>query len=175
VIQEPKAHHSSVYVLSGYFERAVEELGLRAWFNLLIPGKERYFQGMVKGEVLRFLDREWRQDRDRILSYPEGSLRWEPSEKPEEEIRSHYILQAAIVATLIGFQEELKTLAALLVSQSMNRKLAISYFLGNLTDGRVGTTYKELPTKDQVLQWVRDIDQIQSTYKLDEIARLKTE
>ena len=107
------------------------------------------------------------------LEAVEDHLNWEPTANPEEEIVAHYELQAAIVATLMGDQEGLKTLAALLVMAPMNWKLSISYFLGNLTAGKVGLTYKELPTKTQVLQWVQEIKHIQLTNKLEEIARLK--
>ena len=47
-----------------------------------------------------------------------------------------------------------------MVIEHMNVKLMLTYFLGNLTDGKVGLTYKSLPNKTQVLQWVRDIDQV---------------
>jgi hypothetical protein len=57
----------------------------------------------------------------------------------------------------------------------MNRKLEVSHFLGNLTDGQVGVVYPELPTKTQVLQWVRDIEQVQLANRLGEIARSKYE
>ncbi len=73
----------------------------------------------------------------------------------------------------MGDREQLRTLAAQLITEPMNRKLAISYFLGNLTDGKVGLTYKELPAKAQILQWVRESGQVELTDRLGEIAKLK--
>lgn len=116
------------------------------------------------------------------LVQPEAHLRWEPWEDPEEEIWAHYRWQSAVVATLIGDQARiiggkvaLGSLAAQLITEPMNRKLAISHFLGNLTEGRIGLLQKELPTKSQILQWVRESRYIESTDKLDAIARLRYE
>jgi len=176
VILRRTAAHIPIYILFNYFERAVEELGLKAWLSLLKPGNEEYFRQRIKGRVYSVLEfKPWKQRREKILSEPEENLRWEPWDKPEDEIRAHYRLQAAIVATLMGDREELRTLAAELIAEPMNRKLEITYFLGNLTEGRVGLTYKELPTKSQILQWVHDIEQVQLVDRLSEIARLKLE
>ena len=163
-------------VLYRYFEKAIEDIGLKGWFNLLVPGKEEFFRSKITNRahsVLAFPP--WQQRREEVLNDPERHLQWQPLDDAEEEVWSHYRLQAAIVAILMGDREELKTLAAQLITEPMNRKLEISYFLGNLTRGKVGVIYKELPTKAKVLQLVRNIDEIQSTYLLDEIARLRTE
>lgn len=173
MIQQAEAAHSSERVLFDYFERAAEELGLRAWFNYLAPGREAEFQEIAELQISRFLSPEWSKKREDILRDAANYLQWEPSANPKEEIVAHYNLQAAIAGTLMGDQEGLKTLAAQLVIGPMNWKLTISYFLGNLTDSRVGLTYKELPTKTQVLQWVQEIKQIQLTNKLEEFARFK--
>ena len=173
MIQHSEAAHGSGRVLFHYFEKAAEELGLKAWFSFLAPGREPEFQAIAASEVNRFLSPQSSEKTETILRDGENYLQWEPSANPTEEIVAHYKLQAAIVATLMGDQEGLKTLAAQLIIGPMNWKLTISYFLGNLTDGKVGLTYKELPTKTQVLQWVQEIKQVQLTNKLHEIARLK--
>lgn len=176
MIQRPADTHNPIQVLSDYFERAVEDTGLGVWLALLRPGNEKYFQDKIGGRVYAPLSfQPWLQRREEALREPESHLRWEPWEDPEEEIWAHYRLQSAIIATLMGDREELKTIAAQLITEPMNRKLAISYFLGNLTEGRVGISYKELPTKEQILRWVQDIKHIQLTSKLGEIAKLKHE
>lgn len=175
MIQDSEVAHSSERVLFQYFEKAAEELGLKAWFNFLAPGRESEFQEIAVRELHRHLYPHVNMWDEQILRDAENHLNWEPSENPEEEIVAHYKLQAAIAVTLMGDQEGLKILAAQLVVAPMNWKLMISHFLGNLTDGRVGLTYKELPTRTQVLQWVKDIKQIQLTNKLEEIARLKSQ
>jgi hypothetical protein len=179
-----RIEHGPMRVLFNYFERAGEELGFKAWAILLIPGNEQYFQRRIENQVYWTLEhRRWEQEREEILSNPEKHLRWESREDPEEEILGHYRLQAAIVATLMGdgFESRnfdgqnadrgkryskrkyeragkgLRTLAAQLIVEHTNRKLEISYFLGNLTGGQVGVVYPELPTKSQVLQRVSEL------------------
>lgn len=179
MIHSPETQHRPIRVLFDYFERAIEDLGLGPWFGLLKPGNEDYFRGKIGQKVYSAdssQEARWRaQTKREALRRPEEHLRWEPWEDPEEEILAHYRMQSAIVATLMGDNEALRTLVAQLITEPMNRKLAISYFLGNLTDGQVGLTYKDLPAKAQVLQWVRDSEWIRSTDKLDELARLKYE
>jgi len=176
MIHKPENQHRPVRVIFDYFERALQDIGVGLWFSLLRPGNEEYFRNKISPQLYTVLSfQPWHQRREAVISLPEQHLRWEPWEDPEEEIWAHYRLQSAVVATVMGDLEQLRTLAAQLITEPMNRKLAISYFLGNLTDGKVGLTYEELPTKAQILQWVRDIDQIQSTDRLSEIARLKYE
>jgi hypothetical protein len=71
--------------------------------------------------------------------------------------------------------EGLKTLAAQLIVEHTNRKLEISHFLGNLTEGKIGSVYPDLPTKTQILQWVQEIGQVQLADRLPEIAKIKYE
>jgi len=176
MIQNPEIEHRTVRGIFDYFERALQDIGVGLWFSLLRPGKEEYFRDKINPRVYTLLSfQAWRQRREEVLSLPEKHLRWEPQEDPGEEIWAHYRLQSAVVATVMGDREQLRTLAAQLITEPMNRKLAISYFLGNLTDGKVGLIYKQLPTKSQVLQWAHEIDQIQSADRLSEIARLKYE
>jgi hypothetical protein len=171
-----KIEHRPFKALFDYFERAVEELGLKAWATLLMPGNEQYFRDKIAPAVYRTLEEgSSEQEREEILSDPERHLRWESRENPEEEIHAYYRLQAAIVAAVMGDDKGLRTLAAQLIVEHMNRKLEVSHFLGNLTDGQVGVVYPELPTKTQVLQWVRDIEQVQLANRLGEIARFKYE
>lgn len=168
------AEQRPVNVLFEYFERAIEELGLRGWVGLLRPGKEDYFQKKVSGRVyLELASSAWKHKREAILLEPQKHLRWEPWEGQEEEILSHYRFQSAVMATLMRDGKELKTLAAQLVVEPMNRKLEVSHFLGNLTDGKVGLVYAELPTRGQILQWVHEIGQVQLTDRIPEIARFK--
>ena len=176
MIQNPEMQHRPVGVIFDYFERALQEIGVGLWFSLLRPGNEEYFRNKISPQVYTALSfQPWQQRREEVLSLPENHLRWEPWEDPEEEIWAHYRLQSAVVATVMGDREQLRTLTAQLITEPMNRKLTISYFLGNLTDGKVGLIYKQLPTKSQVVQWVHEIDRIQSTDRLGEIARLKYE
>ena len=176
MIREATTIHNPGRILYQYFEKALEDLGVKAWFSLLVPGKEEYFRDKINNRVHSVLSfPPWEHRRDEVLRQPEAHLQWEPLDEPEEEIWAHYRMQSAIVATLMGDREELKTLAAQLITEPMNRKLAISYFLGNLTEGKIGLMYKELPTQAWVLRWVRGLDQIQSTYKLDQMARLRIE
>ena len=189
-----RIEHRPVKVLFDYFERAVEELGLKAWAILLRPGNERFFHNKVALSVYSILhDSRWRHEKEEILSDPVKHLRWEPGEDPEEEIWAHYRLQSAILATLMGDRDEsrtsprnsrhnlerdgkgLRTLAAQLVVEHVNRKLEISHFLGNLTEGKIGSVYPELPTKTQILQWVEEIGAVQLADRLPEIARIKYE
>lgn len=176
MIQNPEIQHRPVRVIFDYFERALQDIGVGLWFSVLRPGKEEYFRDKISLQVYTVLSfQDWQQRRAEVLSLPEKHLRWEPWEDPEEEIWAHYRLQSAVVATVMGDQEQMRTLAAQLITEPMNRKLSICYFLGNLTDGIVGLTYKELPTKAQILQWVRVIGHVELTDRLDEIARLKYE
>lgn len=176
MIPDPQIERRPIRVLFDYFERAMEDLGLGPWLGLLRPGNEDYFQNRIRARVYQALSVEtWKRKRVETLSEPEKHLQWEPWEDPEEEIWAHYRMQSAIAATLMGDSEELKTLAAQLITEPMNRKLAISYFLGNLTEGKVGLIYKELPTKAQVLKWVRESGEIPLTYRLGEIAILRYE
>jgi hypothetical protein len=157
-----------------------------------MKGNEHSFQRRIENQVYWKLEHSrWEQEREEALSDPEKHLRWESREDPEEEILAHYRLQAAIVATLMGDrsykgkvyskrQQErsgkgLRTLAAQLIVEPMNRKLEISHFLGNLTDGQVGVVYPELPTKTQVLQWVSEMGQVQLINRLGELTRFKYE
>ena len=132
MIQDSEIASGSGRVLLQYFERAAEDLGLKAWFHFLAPGREQDFRSMAAGELSRFISPEWIEKRESILRSPEDHFRWEPSDSPLEEIKAHYVMQAAIFATLMGDTKELRTLAAQLVIGPMNWKLAISYFLGNL-------------------------------------------
>lgn len=169
-----RIEHSPTRVLFEYFERAIEELGLKAWAPLLRPGYEEYFQNKIAPTVYRILEQgSSGEEREEILSDPEKHLRWESRENPEEEILAHYRLQAAIVASVMGDGKGLRTLAVQLIVEHMNRKLEVSHFLGNLTDGQVGVVYPELPTKTQVLQWVREMERVQLTNWLGEITRFK--
>jgi hypothetical protein len=165
-----------IRVLSEYFVRALEELGLKAWLGLLRPGKEALFSRTVHRDMeSRVLS--WRLELDpiRVLHEPNKFLSWEPHPNPEQEISSHYQLQWAILAAVMGLHGALETLAAQLVTEPMNRKLTIAYFLGNLTEGRVGSPHKELPTKAQILQWLEEIEHIQLQASLGEIAQLQLE
>lgn len=202
MMRTSRTEYRSVKVLFDYFERAVEELGLKAWAILLRPGNERDFRRRVENQVYWTLeDGRWEQEREEALSDPENHLRWESREDPEEEILADYRLQAAIVATLMGdgFESRnfdgqnadrgkryskrkyervgkgLRTLAAQLIVEHTNRKLVVSHFLGNLTDGQVGMVYPGLPTKTQILQWVSEIGQVQLTNRLGEITKFKYE
>ena len=176
MIHSKETEHKPIQVLFDYFERALHDIGAGVWLTLLRPGNEKYFRNKIKAKVYSTLSSNaWQRKREEVLNDAEGHLQWAPGEDPEEEVWAHYIMQSAIVATIMGDQRELGTLAAQLVIEPMNRKLSIGYFLGNLTDSKVGLTYKELPTKAQVLQWVSEIGQIESTDKLDEIARLMYE
>ena len=176
MIQVRKIEHGPEKVLLGYFERAIKELGLGAWLAMLRPGHEEYFRKKVEGRVYSALEfQPWRGTRQIILGEPEKYLRWEPWDDPEEEIWAHYRLQSAVMATLMGDKEGILSLGAQLVIEPMNRKLEVSYFLGNLTGGRIGTIYKELPTKTQILQWVEEIGAVQLADRLPEIARIKYE
>lgn len=176
LIQDTSTIHNTGRILYQYFEKALEDLGLKPWLSLLIPGKEEYFRDKIKNRVHTVLSfPPWEHHREDVLRQPESHVQWEPLDEPEEEIWAHYRMQWAIVATLIGDREQLKTLAAQLITEPMNRKLAISYFLGNLTEGKIGLMYKELPTQAQVMRWVREFDQIKTTYKLDQMARLRIE
>jgi hypothetical protein len=176
MMQVSRIEHRPIKVLFEYFERFVEELGLKAWALLLRPGNEGYFQDKIAPTVYRTLEQgSSEQEREEILNYPEKHLRWESRENLEEEIQAYYRLQAAIVATLMGDGEGLKTLTAQLIVEHMNRKLVVSYFLGNLTYGQVGVVYPELPTKSQVLQWVSEMGRVQLTNRLDELTRFKYE
>ena len=176
VIHEPEIEHKPIRVVYDYFERALQDIGVGLWFSLLKPGNEEHFRNKIKLRVYTILSfHPWQQRIEEILSQPEKHLRWETRDDPDEEIWAHYRLQSAVVATVMGDLEQLRTLAAQLITEPMNRKLAISYFLGNLTDGKVGLTYKDLPTKTQILRWVHEIGQIQSRDWLREIASLKYE
>ena len=176
LIQNTATIHNSGRILYQYFEKALEDLGLKAWLSLLVPGKEDYLRDKINNRAHTVLSSSpWEHRRDEVLMQPEAHVQWEPLDEPEEEIWAHYRMQSAIVATLMGDREQLKSLAAQLITEPMNRKLAISYFLGNLTEGKIGLMYKELPTQAGVLRWVREFDQIKSTYKLDLMAKLRVE
>ena len=185
-----RTEHGPAKVLFDYFERAVEELGLKAWAILLRPGNEQLFHNKVAPSVYSALEHPaWEEEREEILINPEKHLRWEPGENPEEEIWAHYRLQSAILATLMGDRDEsrnsphklardgkgLRTLAAQLVVEHVNRKLEISYFLGNLTDGKIGSVYPELPSKTHILRWVEEIGEIKLADRLPEMAKIKYE
>ena len=175
MIRNQEIQRSPIRVLYEYFERASEELGLRSWLSILRPGSHEKFKSEANDKMSQYLHNKWSQRWDKFLSDPEQKLRWEPWDDPEDEIRSHYSLQAAIVASIMGDSLELMTLRAQLISEPMNRKLTITYFLGNLTEGKVGLVYKELPSRSQILRWVDEMDQIRLTDRLGEIAELKLE
>ena len=176
MISSKVVENNAIQVLFDYFERALQDIGVGVWLSLLRPGNEENFRNKIKSKVYSTLSFDaWQFTKAEVLKESERHLRWEPGEDPEEEIWAHYRMQSAIVATIMGDRRQLQTLAALLVIEPMNRKLSISYFLGNLTNGKVGLTYKELPTRTRVLRWVKDIEHIELTDRLSEIAKLRYE
>ena len=178
IMRRTKADHKPDHVLSDYLERAIDESGLRLWFNLLQPGAEAMFDSISRSNVEKHLNETlspWRTAREGILRYPEKHLNWHPGDDLEEAIKNAYRFDAAVIAAIMGKEDGLRTLGAQLVIEHMNVKLMLTYFLGNLTDGKVGLTYKSLPNKTQVLQWVRDIDQVEISDRLSELAKLRLE
>lgn len=168
-----ETEHRPILVLFEYFERALQDLGLAAWGGLLRPGQEDVFRNLIKDRVYSMLPEDHRMQL--TLDDPQEYLRWEPWDEPEKEILAHYQLQSGIVATLMGDRWGLKNLASLLITEPANRKLAIAYFLGNLSDGRVGLLYKGIPTKEQILNWVEKFSDIPLEDRLGQMSKLKLE
>lgn len=171
MIHDAQDENDSERLLIGYFERALGDLGLAAWLALLRPGEEARFRERIIPQTDSVLALDtWKRKKEQILLDPEGYLNWEPLTEPEQEIWAHYRLQSAIVATMIGHGSELRTLAAQLITEPVNRKIVISYFLGHLTSGKVGLRYKDIPTKHQILAWVNNISDIQIFDRLPRIS-----
>jgi hypothetical protein len=91
---------------------------------------------------------------------------------PSSETFSYHRMLAGLVACLRGDQNGLNWLTALLITEPINRKLPIAYFLGNLTDGRLGSQKKSIPTRKQVLEWANQVkeNRIRVTPLIGELA-----
>lgn len=83
---------------------------------------------------------------------------------------------AAIILAISGDFEGHKWLAAMLVTDQMNRKVTIARFLGLLTDGQVGWMGTELPSRSQALNWAKQIAtrDISVRSRLFELAETRT-
>ncbi|PKB64156.1 MAG: hypothetical protein BZY80_03565 [SAR202 cluster bacterium Io17-Chloro-G2] len=176
MVHASETEHFPMRVLFEYFERALQDIGLAGWVALLRPGKEDNFRHKISARVFSGLLDDSRGKLRPLVGFRHSQdLRWEPWDEPENEITAHYRLQSGIVATLMGERMGLLALADLLVTEPLNRKIEISYFLGNLTHGRVGLLYKGIPTNEQILHWVYECTQVALEDKLGELSKLNLE
>lgn len=154
--------------LHQYLEWALDELGL---FSLVLlnppyrgilvdvtPEDTHWiarFNETVSPNIRKFIE----DDPSSILSEAGSqfsSLMDEKVPRSDETLSYHRML-AAMIASLQGNERGLAWLGALLITQPINRKITITYFLGNLTDGDIGSYRKEIPSREQVLNWVDQI------------------
>jgi hypothetical protein len=156
--------------LLGYLEWALDGLGLELAFQLIRPSHvylDKYVGVPSDHPLLSEFDKTvspvlaiyLKDDPLPILSQAGSrfSSLLDENVSPASEIFSYHRMLAAIVASLRGDRIGLEWLGALLITEPINRKLAITYFLGNLTDGSVGTKNKVIPTKAQVVEWTDQI------------------
>jgi len=75
----------------------------------------------------------------------------------------------------MGERKGLMALSGLLITEPLNRKLEIGYFLGNLTDEKVGLAYKGIPTKEQIFKWVEKCKDVVLEDRLRDLSKLNLE
>lgn len=176
MIKASDAENVPIHVLFEYFERALQEIGLAAGIGLLRPGNENAFREKISDRVFSNLSGYSEGESTSInQTDPYKHLRWEPWDEPEKEITAHYRLQSAIVAALMGERKGLMALSGLLITEPLNRKLEIGYFLGNLTDEKVGLAYKGIPTKEQIFKWVEKCKDVVLEDRLRDLSKLNLE
>ena len=152
-------------VLLQYTQLALEGLGLQAAWELVQSGAPTNMLNQFEQIVAPTLNSVLFDNTDSqyaVLQNAETEFRvdLDPKAEPAHEVENFRRMSAAIIATILGEDRAslgLVHLGALLVVQPLNWKLIISHFLGNISDDRVGITYKEIPSKNQILGWARRI------------------
>lgn len=90
---------------------------------------------------------------------PEASYIADPWEdgarEPYEDDLRQRMVWGNYIKAVAGDSHAIESLISLLLTEPLNRKLDIAFFLGVLTDGFVGSRYKSLPTRSEVISWAR--------------------
>jgi hypothetical protein len=150
--------------LLSYLLWAVEFLGLAEELDLFRPDSEALerFRDRIGRASQRFLTAGrigvLEIGPDVVLRQPELYFRTEEKELAAAGQAAAFArMLAAIILAISGDFDGHKWLAAMLVTDQMNRKLTIARFLGLLTDGQVGWMGTELPSRSQALNWAKQI------------------
>ncbi|GEM_PF-5158674 len=159
-------------VLLQYTRWALEGLSLQPAWEFVRPKLPDelidQFSSLVWPTFQRFVSEDLELAKT-TLREARTSFKIEGETEPARETYNYQLMLAAILASVLGDTRGILHLGALLVTESLNRKLSISYFLGNLTDGVVGTMYKEIPSKEQVTVWAERI--LKGDVKLEPILK----
>ncbi len=136
-------------VLLDYLATSLTGLGLGSYWDILTPEFLSDLRQVVPSKRT-----ELSPDAVAIMDAPQSKYRSEPWDEPISEFVQERQFYVEVIRALDGDSMALQELAALLVTAPLNRKLAISFFLGNLTDGQIGSRFKEIPSRGQVLEWI---------------------
>lgn len=155
--------------MRGYLERSLDDLGMIALLGMIdIAPEAEETRAMLQHVVDHWLDVKVLNDDLVVFKRAEAVLasygdNGQPTEQfdrpqgdPAEQILALQGMSAAMVAALLGDPNGVQHLAALLATAPLNWQLDISYFLGNLTNGWIGTLYQEIPRQKQTLQWIQE-------------------
>ncbi len=156
------------YVLIEYLDWCLRELGLGQAKRHLLAQDLKQFEASVEPVVENTLGSE--QTYESILLDAKSKFRWEPWEEPEKDVFSQRTMFAGMVASVLGTRRGVKALVSLLITEPLNRKLTVSYFLGNLTNGGLGTVYKAIPSKQEVVAWASRMNEIEVHNLLPQLA-----
>ncbi|MCX6022772.1 MAG: hypothetical protein NTZ05_13810 [Chloroflexi bacterium] len=156
-------------VLRGYLERSLDDLGMIALLEMIdIAPESGEIRAMLQHIVDHWITAEvmnedltvFKRAEAVLASYRDNGQPTEQFDTPEgdpaEQILAFQCMRAAMLAALLGDANGVRHLAALLATAPLNWQLDLSYFLGNLTNGWIGTMYQEIPRQKQTLLWLQE-------------------
>ena len=156
-------------VLRGYLERSLDDLGMIALLGMIdIAPESGETRAMLQHIVDHWITANVLNEDLAVFKRAEAVLasygdNGQPTEQfdtregdPAEQTLAFQCMRAAMVAALLGDPSGVRHLAALLATAPLNWQLDISYFLGNLTDGWIGTLYQDIPRQKQTLLWIQE-------------------
>jgi hypothetical protein len=78
-----------------------------------------------------------------------------------------------MVLSILGNYEGYRHLGALLVTENLNRKLAISRFLSIATDGQIGASEARIPSRSDATNWATRIyhGEVEIRSRLQDVAQ----
>jgi hypothetical protein len=162
-----------------YLQWGMNALGLTRELDRLRSGALDDFTSEVTGAIAPFLSFALVVNRqvqlDEVLEHPNDYYRFETVEEPiQTQTLGQVRMLGAMVLSILGNYEGYRQLGALLVTENLNRKLAISRFLSIATDGQIGASEPRIPSRSDATNWATRIyhGELEIRSRLQDVAQV---